>query len=140
MKIKGLGSDCEAGIQKSSYKGSTYIINKAYSSGTFNDNYFFGSFCPPTSGLYRLIYEGPINNNFETRYSIYTFNGITTKARISAYHYLYSGTCYSYSMKHSYPKSNFEASLYYQKDSDDKVYITNETSYTCIREICLKGI
>ena len=139
MKIKGLGSDCEVGIKKSSYKSSAYIIEKAYTSGTFQDNYYSGSFCPPTSGLYRLLYEGPTNDNNEAAFSSYTFNEITTKNRTTAYHYLYSHTCYSYIIKHSYPMSTFEASLYYQKDSGNKEYITNDTSYTCQRAICLKG-
>ena len=139
MKIKGLGSDCEAGIKKSSYNGRIYIIENASISCTSVDNYFSGSFCPPTSGLYRLLYEGPTHDVSETTYSYYSFNEIKSKNRTTAYHYLYRNTCYSYDIVHSYPNSNFEASLYYQKDSDSKVYITSDTSYTCKRAICLKG-
>ena len=98
--MKGLSNDCAKGIRRSTYSTNTELIDKAYVSGTFNDNYFQGSFCPPSSGLYRLIYEGPLNEGNEASWSSYSFNGIKTKSRTTSYHYLFSGACYAYNFEH----------------------------------------
>lgn len=140
MTIKPLKSDCTRGIMQRAYDINTLqTLSKAYVGANFHDNHFYGSFCPPTSGLYRLIYESSIQQNYETSYSSYTFNNITLKDRTSAYHYLFSKTCYNYRIVHSIDNSATAASLYFQKDSGEKQYVTSSTSYTCNRDICLPG-
>ena len=136
--MKGLTNDCDRGIKQYGSDIVMHNFDKAYFSGNIRDNRFAGFLCPPTSGLYRLIYEGEIHESYEIKYSTYTFNGITCNNRTSAYHYLFSGTCYNYKTIHSYDGDQTD-SLYYQKESGDKIYITSETSYTCTRDICLKG-
>ena len=91
MAIKPLRSDCTRGIKNK----DSQILDKAYVNGDIHDNFFYGSFCPPTSGMYRLIYDGSIHEGYEIKHSTYTFNNITTKNRTSAYYYLFSKTCYS---------------------------------------------
>ena len=138
--IKPLKSDCSRGItQHPNNRADSRTLDKAYSEGNLHDNNFYGSFCPPTSGMYRLIYEGTVRQDYETWYSKYTFNNISIKNRTSAYFYLFSKTCYSYKMYHAIDNMAITASLYYQKDSEEKQYVTSSTSYTCNRDICLKG-
>lgn len=135
--MQRLTFDCIKGTKWATYDGNPQIIDKAYTNGKYHDNYFYGSFCPPSSGMYRLIYEGTTLQYVEVQYSKYSFNGNTSKSRVSEYYHLYKGTCYKYKMIHSFGGSNLIGMLYYQKDSQEKVLITKSTSYSCNRDICL---
>ena len=134
-----LTSDCVKGILHSNWYHTQEIYSQAYFSGKSRDNHFIGSFCPPSSGKYRLIYEGSIDSKNEAKYSNYIFNEKSSKSRTSEYNYLYRKTCYSYAMYHSYFTGYFTGALYFQKDSEERQLITNMTSYTCNRKICLSG-
>ena len=134
-----LTSDCEKGTLRKNYYGKKQVLSQAYFSGNSRDNQFFGSFCPPSSGNYRLIYEGSVDSRYEARYSSYIFNGKSSKSRTSEYHYLYRKTCYSYAMYHSSDTGSLKGALYFQKDLEGKQLITNMNSYTCSRKICFPG-
>lgn len=137
--MQKLTSDCIKGINLYTGNQKLQIISKAYVSGKYHDNYFYGSFCPPTSGMYRLIYEGSVRQDYENKYSSYKFKGNVTKNRISEYYHLYRRTCYSYTMIHSFDGGTLTRNLYYQKISGEKQIVTSSTSFTCTRDICFMG-
>ena len=130
-----LTSDCVRGVSHKTYNGNLEVINEAYFSGTIRDNIFYGSFCPPSSGNYRLVYDGSLDSGNE-RYSSYSFNDYSSKNRTSEYSYLYKKTCYKYHVWHAYNSGALTGSLYFQKESAEMQLITNKTSYSCGRKIC----
>ena len=106
----------------------------------YRNLHFQGSFCPPDSGIYRIIFEGAIDPVWEPLRSEYIFNGIKTNNRTSAYHSLYPNTCYPYYTNQAilYSEKNW-GELYFQKLDEEKRLITSNYSLTCMRLVCKAG-
>ena len=91
---------CQEGILFNHHKEPQELKTEASFEGECQDLFWAGSFCPPRQGRYRLIYEGNIDESWESETSFYQFNFIKLTDRVSPYHYLYEKTCYPYFISH----------------------------------------
>ena len=132
-------TNCEKGITVISIKNTIPILNEANVSGFYHDLDFSGSFCPHETGLFRLIYEGSLDEHNENAFSFYMLNNISSKNRTTAYHYLDKNTCYKYQIYHSSFDVFMNGTIYYQKNNDNKTILTSAHSLTCFRDVCLPG-
>lgn len=134
-----MSKQCEKGIWTRNNQNTNVTIIPAAERQDYRDLYFVGSFCPPEDGIYRLIFEGSIEEATENELSFYSFNFIKLKNRTTPYHSLYSKTCYPYWIFQSihYQYNNW-GKLYFQKMNEEKQILTFEFSYSCERLLCQK--
>ena len=132
-----IDSNCKKGILHQDFDKNEKVIEKASIKQNFRDNHFGGTFCPKSSGMYRLIYEGS-QDGFEAIYSNYTFNGHSSKNRASSYYHLNKDTCYPYSTVTAVEEGT-EAFLYYQKEGETKILMDSQVSYSCQQFMCFPG-
>ena len=133
--------ECSKGIFSRNYDHTNQtILTEAKVQKGYRDLHFIGSFCPPHDGEYRLLFEGTLDVDNEDEYSSYEFNNVTSKNRTTPYYLLFSHTCYPYRFTQSvgYSETN-NGSLYFQEKNQEKQIITNETSLTCHKLVCLSG-
>ena len=134
-----MSDNCQKGVGYHTKYTSFAIKSSAQHSGQYQDLYFYGCFIPPKEGYYQLIFSGDTDYTYEPIHSIYSFNGIGSKSRSTAFHYLYENTCYKYSIVQAVSWGNHNGALYY-KDIDGKQEILSSTnSLSCTTFICLKG-
>ena len=65
---------CQEGILFNHHKEPQELKTEASFEGECQDLFWAGSFCPPRQGRYRLIYEGNIDESWESETSFYQFN------------------------------------------------------------------
>ena len=106
----------------------------------YRNLHFYGSFCPPNNGVYRLIFEGSFDPMYEPLFSFYRFNQVSTQNRTTPYHALDSNTCYPYFVNQAilYNESNWGA-LYFQKINEEKILMSSNFSLKCERLVCKRG-
>ena len=114
-------------------------IDSAIAEFDYRDLHFYGSFCPPVTGVYRFVFNGTLNQINEESDSKYTFNGVSS-GRESPYHVLDSHTCYPYHFTQSIQYSHYNiGKLFYQMDNGPLTLVTLNVSFNCERLLCLRG-
>ena len=132
---------CNKGINQINYHyENKTIVNVANLSRDYRDVSFWGAFCPPNDGVFRLIFDGSLDLENEQNYSFYRFNNLQLKNRTTPFYALLSDTCYPYYFKQAvtYSYSNWGI-LYFEELNKEKQVMTSEFSVVCEELVCKQG-
>jgi len=126
-------SGCVPGTSYNQKSGVVSIIDSAITpSQIYYDLHMSGSFCPPTSGSYRMIYHGTTDGGNDAAWSSYLWMfSPYIKSRTSEYFFLNSSSCYYYHSAVATWGIQAYGSIYYQKQGGSEILITNSVSYSC---------
>jgi len=133
-----LPSNCYPGTSYYQGNGPSTIIETALTpTQVYNDLHMVGSFCPPVTGQYRLIYEGTTNGGNDAAWSTYYWiQGSSVKSRTSDWFLLNDTSCYLYQSHVATQSIQAYGSVYYEKSGETKKLITKDVSYTCSSNFC----
>ena len=133
-----LPSNCFPGTVYYPGNGASTIIETALTpTQVYQDLHMIGSFCPPVTGQYRLIYEGTTNGANDATWSTYYWiQGPAVKTRTSSWFLLNDTSCYIYQSHVATVSIQAYGSIYYEKSGETKKLITKDVSYTCSVDFC----
>ena len=137
--IFSIPENCYPGIKYYNYYAWGGILSIGSISGNIRDIHLEGAFCPRKSGQYRLIYNGNIDSVNENTWSIYSFNRISSKNRISNFYFLNKSSCYPYIISHSTNVGSAYGILKYQYLNEIEEIMNSSVSYSCDSYFCLNN-
>ena len=104
------------------------------------DAIFEGSFCPPKTGKYRIIFSGSYESYWDPLVFTLSFGGINTNQRISDYQYLESNQCYQFYILQAVAKTSGWGQVYFQEEGQPQYYANSTNSYSCRKNWCRNGM